>query len=123
MSRAAEMLEEFHTSYEIPVDQKQKNLRLELITEEYTEVFDILETVFPERINRKHLAQELADLLYVIYGTALVYNIDLDIALQQVHGSNMSKLGEDGRPIKRNDGKILKGPNYFEPDMSHAVRN
>jgi len=122
-SFASVALEEFHSSYEIPNDKQQKNLRLSLIKEEYKEVKKVLDTTRSqyEEIDRSALAKELADLLYVTYGTALVFNIDLDTALLEVHKSNMSKLGDDGKPIRREDGKILKGKNYKEPDMSKAL--
>lgn len=119
-SFASEALREFHTSFEIPSNKQQENLRIHLLREEFIEVENIFEEVkHPKTMHE--LAKELADLLYVIYGTGNVFGIDLDIALQEVHKSNMSKLGEDGKPIRRADGKILKGPNYFEPDMSSAV--
>lgn len=67
--------------------------------------------------DKKKLAKELADLLYVVYGTAATYGIPIDEVFNRVHESNMSKLGADGKPVYRDDGKILKGPNYKEPDM------
>lgn len=59
----------------------------------------------------------LADLVYVAYGCALDCGFDLDAALEEVHRSNLSKLGNDGKPIKRADGKILKSPNFTPPDL------
>lgn len=67
--------------------------------------------------DKKKLAKELADLLYVVYGTAATYGIPIDEVFNRVHESNMSKLGVDGKPVYRDDGKVLKGPNYKEPDM------
>lgn len=67
--------------------------------------------------DKKKLAKELADLLYVVYGTAATYGIPIDEVFNRVHESNMSKLGTDGKPVYRDDGKVLKGPNYKEPDM------
>ena len=64
------------------------------------------------------VADALADIVYVAYGTAHVYGIDLDAVLDEVHASNMTKLGADGRPIRRADGKVLKGPDYRPPDMA-----
>lgn len=120
MSYASDALKEFHESYEIPNDKKQEDLRIYLIEEEFKEVsYELCK----RNLNRKDLAKELADLLYVVYGTAYVFNINLDIALQEVHRSNMSKLGDDGLPIRRADGKILKGPNYFEPEMDAALKD
>ena len=67
---------------------------------------------------RAALVKELCDVLYVTYGFGATFGIDLDKAFALVHASNMSKVGEDGIPIRREDGKILKGPNYWEPDLS-----
>jgi predicted HAD superfamily Cof-like phosphohydrolase len=66
------------------------------------------------------MAKELADLVIVTYGAALTHGIDLERAVKLVHRSNMTKL-VDGKPVLRDDGKVLKGPNYREPDMSSAV--
>jgi len=67
------------------------------------------------------LLKELADLVYVVYGTAVSLGLNLDEALERVHESNMSKLGEDGKPIYREDGKVLKGSNYKEPYLGDLV--
>ena len=64
------------------------------------------------------VADALADIVYVAYGTAHVYGIDLDAVLDEVHASNMTKLGADGRPVRRADGKVLKGPGYRSPDIA-----
>jgi predicted HAD superfamily Cof-like phosphohydrolase len=93
------------------------DLRTTLIFEEAAEVADALRTGDPLQV-----AQELADLVYVAYGTAVSLGIDLDAALAEVHRSNMSKLGPDGQPILREDGKVLKGPYYIPPDMTKACR-
>ena len=66
-------------------------------------------------------ADALADLIYVIYGMALEMGIDLAKVLAEVQRSNMSKLGEDGKPIYREDGKVLKGPGYFRPDVAGVL--
>jgi predicted HAD superfamily Cof-like phosphohydrolase len=68
------------------------------------------------------LAHELADVVYVAYGTALVHGIDLDAVLAEVHRSNMSKRGPDGRVTRRADGKVLKGDHYEAPDVSAVLR-
>lgn len=65
--------------------------------------------------------KELADLVYVCYGYAATFGWDLDEAVERVHESNMSKLGDDGKPIYREDGKVMKGPNYKKPDLSDLV--
>jgi predicted HAD superfamily Cof-like phosphohydrolase len=121
MSDATLMLKQFHESYEIPNNDKQKELRIDLIREEYEEVREEMDKDHSDEIDLEKAAKELADLLYVIYGSGYVLGINLDLAFERVHKSNMSKLGADGKPIRRRDGKILKGPNYFEPDMSGVV--
>jgi predicted HAD superfamily Cof-like phosphohydrolase len=99
--------------------------RVTLITEETREVVEAIEGVKEGIGNRgypvgrvEHLAKELADLLYVAFGTADLLGIPLGKAFAEVHDSNMSKLGDDGEPILRADGKVLKGPNYREADMT-----
>ena len=67
------------------------------------------------------VADALADLLYVIYGAGHAFGIDLDECYNEVHSSNMSKLGEDGKPIKSDSGKVPKGPNFFEPDLKSIL--
>ena len=116
-SIAAEMLEEFHLVF-VPEGLDVRAIRKTLLAEEHREVQEAL-----EQGDRLQIAQELADLLYVAYGTALVYGIDLDAALAEVHRANMSKLGEDGKPTLREDGKVLKGPNFKPPDMRLAIIN
>lgn len=69
---------------------------------------------------KQKVAKELADLLYVVYGTAVSFGIDINKVYAEVHNSNMSKL-VDGKPLKRADGKVLKGPNYSPPDLSFVV--
>lgn len=84
-----------------------------LIMEEYMEWWD---ATSPEEE-----LKELADLVYVVYGYANVKGWDLDEAVRRVHKSNMSKLDEEGKPIRREDGKILKGPRYKKPDLGDLV--
>lgn len=95
-------------------------LRLRLIKEEYCEVRKEFKDAFLGRLDREALAKELADVLYVVYGTGVNFGIDLDLALAEVHRSNLSKL-VDGRPILDEGGKVMKGPNYRPPDMSRAA--
>lgn len=91
-------------------------LRLRLIKEEYHEVVDAMSNRGIEDV-----AKELADLLYVVFGTAVSYGIPMDEVFREVHASNMSKVGPDGKPIYREDGKVLKGPAYFEPDIRYVL--
>ena len=70
----------------------------------------------------EQIAHELADVVHVAYGTALVHGIDLDAVIAEVHRANMSKLGPDGRPARRADGKVLKGEHYRAPDVAAVLR-
>lgn len=88
-------------------------LRSRLIYEESSEVLAELES---EDVDKAALTKELADLLYVVYGTAITFGLPLDTVFNRVHASNMSKL-VDGKPLYRDDGKVLKGPNYQPPEL------
>ena len=94
-------------------DTDKDLLRLVLVKEEYAEVLSAIEA--------EDLLKELADLVYVTYGYAATFGWDLDEAVRRVHASNMSKLDDKGEPIYREDGKVLKGPNYQEPDLTDLV--
>ena len=69
--------------------------------------------------NLKEVADALTDILYVIYGAGHAFGINLDNCFDEVQNSNMSKLDNDGKPIYNNDGKVMKGPNYFKPDLKN----
>ena len=91
-------------------------LRLDLIEEEVQELRDGL-----GKGSMLEIADALTDILYVVYGAGHAFGIDLDECFDEVHSSNMTKLGEDGRPMYRDDGKVMKGPNYREPDLRQFV--
>ncbi|BDH07382.1 MULTISPECIES: MazG nucleotide pyrophosphohydrolase domain-containing protein [Streptomyces] len=91
--------------------------RGELLAEEAAEVAEVSVTGPLD-----HLAQELADVVYVAYGTALVHGIDLDEVIAEIHRANMSKIGPDGEIARREDGKVLKGDHYRAPDVSAVLR-
>lgn len=91
--------------------------RGELLAEEAAEVAEVSVTGPLDR-----LAHELADVVYVAYGTALVHGIDLDEVIAEIHRSNMTKLGPDGSVSRRADGKVLKGDHYEAPDVSAVLR-
>jgi len=97
-------------------DFNTRELRLDLIQEEFDELGEAIETR-----DMVQIADALTDILYVTYGAGHAFGIDLDDCFQEVHSSNMSKLGEDGRPMHREDGKVMKGPNYFEPDLERIL--
>lgn len=92
-------------------------LRKDLIAEEFEELL--------QEISNKNIlgvADALTDILYVVYGAGHAFGIDLDACFADVHDSNMSKLGENGRPIYREDGKVLKGPNYRPPNLKAVLQ-
>jgi len=98
-------------------DEKTINLRLDLIKEEVSE----LEEAMKEK-DLKEVADALTDILYVTYGAGCAYGIDLDKCFKEVQRANMSKLGEDGKPIYNEKGKVMKGPNYSEPNLKQFVK-
>jgi predicted HAD superfamily Cof-like phosphohydrolase len=104
------------TNPEFP-DNDTIHLRVDLIEEELKELTEAI----AER-DIVEVADALTDILYVVYGAGLTFGIDLDKTFAEVHRSNMSKLGEDGKPIYREDGKILKGPNYTPPDLTFILK-
>ena len=118
------LVREFHEAFGlIHNDQPTLNLpngipalRQDLLAEEVEEY----ETAVARR-DLVGIADALADITYVVYGTALTYGIDLDAVLVEVHRSNMSKLGASGRPLYRQDGKVMKGSNYSPPDIAGVL--
>ena len=97
-------------------ESKIQNLRFELIKEELDEL-----KVALEQKNLKEVADALTDILYVTYGAVHAFGIDLDKCFDEVQASNMSKLGADGKPIYNDSGKVMKGPNYFEPNLRKFI--
>ena len=91
-------------------------LRYALIEEELHELREALDDK-----NIIEVADALTDLLYVVYGAGHSFGIDLDKCFEEVHNSNMSKLGADGKPIYREDGKVLKGPDYWKPNLKKVM--
>ena len=94
-------------------NEKTNKLRIDLIKEELGE----LQQAMKEK-NLLEVADALTDILYVTYGAGHAFGIDLDKCFDEVQRSNMSKLGEDGKPIYNDQGKVMKGPNYFKPNLS-----
>ena len=97
-------------------NNKITNLRYDLIKEELNEL-----KVAIENRDIKEVADALTDILYVTYGAGHAFGINLDKCFEEVQSSNMSKLGKDGKPIYNEKGKVMKGPNYFEPNLSKFV--
>ena len=96
--------------------EKINQLRVSLIQEELDELKEAM-----AKNDLLEVADALTDLLYVTYGAGHAFGIDLDKCFNEVQNSNMSKLGEDGKPIYNELGKVMKGPNYFKPDLSKFV--
>ena len=97
-------------------NDKINKLRIDLIQEELEELTDAM-----QRKDLLEVADALTDILYVTYGAGHSFGIDLDKCFNEVQNSNMSKLGKDGKPIYNESGKVMKGPNYFKPDLSKFV--
>ena len=95
---------------------KINKLRIDLINEELEELTDAM-----KKKDLLEVADALTDILYVTYGAGHAFGIDLDKCFDEVQNSNMSKLGENGEPIYNESGKVMKGPNYFKPDLSKFV--
>ncbi|MEV7321359.1 MazG nucleotide pyrophosphohydrolase domain-containing protein [Streptomyces sp. NPDC093970] len=120
----ARLVREFHHAFGLDarttpteVSPELAAHRGELLAEEAAEVAEVAVTGPLDR-----LAHELADLVYVAYGTALVHGIDLDAVIAEIHRSNMTKLGPGGQVARREDGKVLKGEHYRAPDVSAELR-
>ena len=116
-------VEEFMTTFGQEVkskidlgDRDLRQLRYDLIKEELGELREAF-----EKKDEVEVADALTDLLYVVYGAGHAFGIPLDKCFEEVHASNMSKLGEDGQPIYREDGKVLKGPKYFAPMLEPVL--
>ncbi|MCC9704950.1 MULTISPECIES: MazG nucleotide pyrophosphohydrolase domain-containing protein [unclassified Streptomyces] len=123
-SSPARLVREFHRAFGLDartapaeVSPELAAHRGELLAEEAAEVAEVAVDGPLDR-----LAHELADVVYVAYGTALVHGIDLDEVIAEIHRSNMTKLGPDGRVARRADGKVLKGDHYQAPDVSSVLR-
>jgi predicted HAD superfamily Cof-like phosphohydrolase len=124
-SEVLAMVASFHRAFGLPrqavpslegIERDLLALRTALLDEETAE--------FAEAANRRDLiamADALADVVYVAYGTAVTLGVDLDAVLREVHRSNMSKLDERGRPVLRDDGKVLKSPRYTRPDIGRVL--
>ena len=98
-------------------DEKTVKLRFDLIKEELNELEEAVKAK-----DLKEIADALTDILYVTYGAGCAYGIDLDKCFKEVQRANMSKLGKDGKPIYNDKGKVMKGPNYVEPNLKQFVK-
>ena len=120
-----DMLREFHAAYGLPartapdfgVDDSERHLRAALLCEESREAREALHNG-----NLVNAAHELADVVYVCYGTAVQFGINLDAVLAEVHRANMSKIEPDGTVLRRADGKVLKGSQFRVADVAAVLR-
>lgn len=131
MQKQINQLIEWHTKFEVPFrtepcpfDDSDENLdylrlRARIMKEEVKEWET--EAIYNSNIDKR--AKELADILYTVFGTVIAEGLQdqIERVFDAVHESNMSKLGDDGKPVKRVDGKVLKGQNYKEPDLSFLI--
>lgn len=97
-------------------DFNTRELRVDLIQEEVDELVEAI-----AQKDMVEIADALTDILYVVYGAGHTFGIDLDECFAEVHMSNMSKLGDDGKPIKNEAGKVMKGPGFFAPDLESII--
>ena len=97
-------------------NEKITSLRHDLIKEELDELKEAM-----DNNDIKEVADALTDILYVTYGAGHAFGINLDKCFEEVQNSNMSKLGSDGKPIYNDKGKVMKGPNYFKPDLTKFI--
>lgn len=133
MQKQLNQLIEWHTKFQVPYrtepcpfEDSDKNLKLlrlraRIMTEEVKEWAEAA----AYNMDIDHRAKELADILYTVFGTIITEGLQdkIEQVFDAVHESNMSKLGPDGKPVKRADGKVLKGPNYKEPDLSFLLKS
>ncbi|MDY5585035.1 MAG: nucleoside triphosphate pyrophosphohydrolase family protein [Arcanobacterium sp.] len=143
-NRPEDLVRQFHETYGLPimndtpnVNRERVHMRMSLIAEEFAELMgavygqkarSIIESATTEAITTDDVTRDtietadaLGDLIYVIYGMALEMGIPLAAVLNEIQASNMSKLGADGKPIYREDGKVLKGPDFFAPDIAKVL--
>jgi predicted HAD superfamily Cof-like phosphohydrolase len=123
-SSPADLVREFHLAFGLDARGTPTEVapdlaahRGELLAEEAAEVAEVSVSGPLDR-----LAHELADVVYVAYGTALVHGVDLDAVIAEIHRANMTKIGPDGEVARRADGKVLKGEHYEAPDVSGVLR-
>jgi predicted HAD superfamily Cof-like phosphohydrolase len=127
MQKQLEAVKLFHTTYGLGVSENMKadlgtqknNLRFELMKEENEEYLEAV-----QNNDLVEIADALGDMLYILCGTILEHGLQhkIEAVFDEIQRSNMSKLGEDGKPIYREDGKVMKGPNYFKPNFEAILK-
>ena len=125
MTNEINQVKDFHEKFNIPVSDypdhispERQKLRIDILQEEVNELAKAM-----SEDNMVEIADGVVDCIYILFGTAIEYgfNQKLEAMFNEVHRSNMSKLGIDGKPIYREDGKVLKGPNYSRPDLGSIL--
>ncbi|QOG04369.1 nucleoside triphosphate pyrophosphohydrolase family protein [Flavobacterium sp. MDT1-60] len=126
MKKQIDAVKEFHTAFKIghsetpiaDVGENKKFLRYNLMKEENEEYLDAV-----QNNDLVEIADALGDMMYILCGTIIEHGLQdkIEAVFDEIQRSNMSKLGEDGQPIYREDGKVMKGPNYFKPDFSKLL--
>jgi len=127
MQKQLDAVKLFHTTYGLGVSNEMKadlgeqknNLRFELMKEENEEYLEAV-----QNNDIVEIADALGDMLYILCGTILEHGLQhkIESVFDEIQRSNMSKLGEDGKPIYREDGKVMKGPNYFKPNFEEILK-
>jgi predicted HAD superfamily Cof-like phosphohydrolase len=127
MQKQLDAVKLFHTTYGLGVSEEMKadlgtqknNLRFELMKEENEEYLEAV-----QNNDIVEIADALGDMLYILCGTILEHGLQhkIEAVFDEIQRSNMSKLGEDGKPIYREDGKVMKGPNYFKPNFEAILK-
>jgi len=126
MKKQIDAVKEFHTAFKIghsetpiaDLGEAKKYLRYNLMKEENEEYLDAV-----QKNDLIEIADALGDMMYILCGTIIEHGLQdkIEAVFDEIQRSNMSKLGEDGHPIYREDGKVMKGPNYFKPDFSKLL--
>ncbi|RUT69263.1 hypothetical protein D0817_17335 [Flavobacterium cupreum] len=126
MKKQIDAVKEFHTAFKIghsetpiaDLGETKKYLRYNLMKEENEEYLDAV-----QKNDLVEIADALGDMMYILCGTIIEHGLQdkIEAVFDEIQRSNMSKLGEDGKPIYREDGKVMKGPNYFKPDFSKLL--
>ena len=127
MKRKIECVEEFHEIYKLgnsknpigKLENEKEKLRFELMKEENEEYLEAA-----EKGNVIEIADALGDMLYILWGTIIEHGMQnvIEEVFEEIHKSNLSKLDENGKPIYREDGKVIKGPNYFPPNIEKIMK-
>jgi len=118
MKKQIEQIREFESAFNINPDSQTAFTKFNLLLEELEEY-----VAAAKANDHVEIADAITDILYIAFGIVTKHNLDdkIEALFDEVHSSNMSKLGADGKPIYRNDGKVLKGPLYFKPDLKKIL--